>query len=352
MNKAKVRESNFELLRILCMLGVLTNHVIQNTYPELHSGDFSWQNMLRVELMNISIVAVNCFVIISGYFRIKQSIRSFLSLYFQLIFYCGMLSVVGVVLGKETIVGGITRTLFPFTEGGMWFMIAYLGLFLIAPILNTAYSAFNKMQRMTALMLLIFVDVYLGYMHQSKEITIDGYHMVHFIAIYYLGMFLSDTKVNPRIQWGWLWFGCTFLMTILHGVKTVFFPISIIYAMRYNSPMLFLASFLLFQWVRTWCIKSNVINWIAVSVLSVYIVHTQPVVSDYFFGFLRNISLDASISPLLSACIMIVSSLSLYAICILVDKLRIALVTPLVRKATFRLEKFADKLNGAICNER
>ena len=350
MNKAKVRESNFELLRILCMLGVLTNHVIQNTYPELHSGDFSWQNILRVQLMNISIVAVNCFVMISGYFRIKQSIRSFLSLYFQLMFYCGILSVIGVALGNETIIGGITRTLFPFTEGGMWFMISYLGLFLIAPILNTAYSAFDKTQRVIVLFSLLFIDIYVGYMHQSKEITLDGYHLVHFIAIYYLGMFLSDTKVNSRVKWGWLWLCCTFLMTLLHCVKTFFFPISIIYAMRYNSPMLFLASFLLFQWVRIWSVKSKFINWVAVSVLSVYIVHTQPVVSDYFFGFLKNISLNTSVSPMISACMMIILSLSLYAACILVDKLRIALVTPVVRKITFRLENLMDRLKGDITN--
>ena len=130
----RVRESNFELLRILCMLGVLTCHVLQNNYPSLHLGDYSWQNILRIELMNISVVAVNCFVMISGYFRIKQSVRSFLNLYFQLFFYCGILSLIGVALGKYTIMGGVTKTIFPFTEGGMWFMTAYLGLFLIAPI--------------------------------------------------------------------------------------------------------------------------------------------------------------------------------------------------------------------------
>lgn len=32
----KVRQSNFELLRILCMLGIVTNHVLQNCYPQLH----------------------------------------------------------------------------------------------------------------------------------------------------------------------------------------------------------------------------------------------------------------------------------------------------------------------------
>ena len=340
MNKIKVRESNFELLRIFCMLGVLTNHVLQYTYPSMHSGDYSLQNLLRIELMNISIVAVNCFVMISGYFRIKQSARSFINLWSQLFFYCGLLSFAGIILGLDTILGGLIRTIFPFTEGGMWFMTAYCGLFLVAPILNTAYSNFNKTQRIAALISLFLVDIYLGYMHQSKEINIDGYHLIHFMTIYFLGMFLSDTKVNTRIKWGWLWLGCTFLMTMLHGVKMVFFPISIIYSMRYNSPMLFLASFFLFQWVRTWRIKSNLINWIAVSVLSVYIVHTQPLVAHYFFDFLKGISIDPSSSQLSSACIIIIASLCLYTIYILVDKVRTIITNPIVSKSISLWEHF------------
>lgn len=62
----KVRQSNFELLRILCMLGVVTNHVLQNCYPQLHGADFSIDNDLRVLLMCMSIAAVNCFVMISA----------------------------------------------------------------------------------------------------------------------------------------------------------------------------------------------------------------------------------------------------------------------------------------------
>ena len=62
----KVRQSNFELLRILCMLGVVTNHVLQTCYSQLHTSDFSIANDLRVLLMCMSITAVNCFVMISG----------------------------------------------------------------------------------------------------------------------------------------------------------------------------------------------------------------------------------------------------------------------------------------------
>ena len=44
--------------------------------------------------------------------------------------------------------------------------------------------------------MLIIVDVYIGYIHQSKEITIDGYHLVHFIALYVLASTLRRLHIE------------------------------------------------------------------------------------------------------------------------------------------------------------
>lgn len=56
------RQSNFELLRVLCMWGVLTCHVLQTLY-ELHTSNFTVGGELRSLLMNCSIIAVNCFIL-------------------------------------------------------------------------------------------------------------------------------------------------------------------------------------------------------------------------------------------------------------------------------------------------
>ena len=45
-------------------------------------------------------------------------------------------------------------------------------------------------------MMLIIVDVYIGYVHQSKEITIDGYHLVHFITLYVLASTLRRIHIE------------------------------------------------------------------------------------------------------------------------------------------------------------
>lgn len=196
---AKVRQSNFELLRILCMLGVVTNHVLQTCYPQLHTSDFSIANDLRVLLMCMSITAVNCFVMISGYFRIRQSWKSFFNLYTQCAFWMFVLTTLSYLFLDGTMMDIGKKTVFSLTGSGYWFMIAYFALFLFAPILNIAFEHQNSRQRILSLIGLILIDVYIGYMHQAPEVTIDGYSALHFFVIYYLGMYLSTV---PNIKMG------------------------------------------------------------------------------------------------------------------------------------------------------
>ncbi len=194
------RKSNFELLRILCMWGVLTNHVIQNLY-DVHTSNFSLANETRVLLMNMSIVAVNCFILISGYFKINPSWKGILRLYAQIAFYVVLLTVIGMPWGAVDLKISLLHMFFPLSHSGMWFMTAYFALFLLAPILNAAFEKANRIEQRLWMLALILVDVYIGYMHQAPEITQNGYHIVHFITLYFIGRYISTTKLI-NVKWG------------------------------------------------------------------------------------------------------------------------------------------------------
>ena len=162
------------------MFGVMTTHVLQACYPSLHAADFSLINSFRVLLMCMSIVAVNCYVMISGYFRIKQSWRGFLNLYTQCAFYMIILTTLATLFLNASAVDILKKTVFALTESGYWFLTAYLALFLVAPVLNVAFEKQNSKQRKASLMGLLLIDVYIGYIHQSPEISQDGYSAIHF----------------------------------------------------------------------------------------------------------------------------------------------------------------------------
>ncbi len=138
----KERQSNFELLRILCMWGVLTNHVIQNLY-DVHTSNFSLANETRVLLMNMSIVAVNGFIFISGYFKINPSWKGIVRLYAQIAFYVALFTAVGMVWGGVDLKISLLHMLFPLSHSGLWFMTAYFALLLLAAILIAAFEKAN-----------------------------------------------------------------------------------------------------------------------------------------------------------------------------------------------------------------
>lgn len=80
------RQRNIELLRILCMLFILFWHINLNVI--LRNGETS-QGLNYVALFanSIAVVAVNVFILISGYFSIKIKLKSVFGLLIQTEFW-------------------------------------------------------------------------------------------------------------------------------------------------------------------------------------------------------------------------------------------------------------------------
>lgn len=180
------------------MWGVLTTHVLQTLY-ELHTPEIGFGTQGRIVLMNCCIVAVNCFVLISGYFRIKPSWKGFFNLYFQCAFYAVGFAVLA-YLFHEGSFRQIIKSGFALSETNLWFVRTYFGLYLFAPLLNAAITSFTARQRLLVLVFLCVVDIYLGYLHQIAEIGTDGYNLIHFIYLYYIGSFISYVPLPPPLQ--------------------------------------------------------------------------------------------------------------------------------------------------------
>lgn len=131
-------------------------------------------------------------------------------------------------------------------------------------------------------------------------------------------------------------------MVVMHAIKIVFAPFAIIFSMRYNSPAVMLASVLFFCWVKEWNMQSKAINWIASSVLSVYIVHMGPFGSYCFFKPLKWIT--ASGSPIMVCIGTILFMLAFYAVCILIDKLRMIICSPASKCLTAKTQKIFARI--------
>lgn len=90
MEKAKVRESNIELLRNISMFMILVIHANFVSLPRIDIGELTSNtvpSVTRFFIESLGIVAVNVFVFISGWFGIRTRLKSVLSFIYQILFF-------------------------------------------------------------------------------------------------------------------------------------------------------------------------------------------------------------------------------------------------------------------------
>lgn len=97
------------------------------------TGELTVLNLVGHFIESIAIVAVNVFVLISGYFGIKFKTKGVLRLY--LVCFCwGLISyLLYCFLGHHPLDKAIFGRFFAFTHNKWWFIIAYLYLYFAAP---------------------------------------------------------------------------------------------------------------------------------------------------------------------------------------------------------------------------
>ena len=121
-----VRKSNMELLRIIAMFIILFYHAIARGVIQ-----YRLDTPILGSLYVLLLIGVILFLLISGYFGIKPSLKGFLKLYLLLVFYKVLLFVVYLIRGWGEISVGVKEvvTLFlPFSGavGHWWFFRTYI----------------------------------------------------------------------------------------------------------------------------------------------------------------------------------------------------------------------------------
>ena len=210
MANTKERNSNIELLRIVCMMGVVALHYVHKDMGGVEAymayPNFNWFFVNAVR--SIAIPLVNVFVIITGYFMVhsaKWSIRKALNLILIIMFYGLILYLIDVVFKqKEFSVLGLVKNIFPFMFGGVWFARTYIILILIAPFMNKLLLSISmKHYRILIVVQLLLFSAWYSTGLKSP-ITDDGYGILHFITLYilggYMGRFLNECGILKKIS--------------------------------------------------------------------------------------------------------------------------------------------------------
>ena len=342
--KAKVRDSNLELMRLFAIFSVLMYHAISyytiNFSPDNKYGYVFWLPFRT---------AVALFVMISGYYHIRFSIRGLSKLVCKtLVLFVPIELTVCLLSG-----GGkfeLLQCLFPISRGPYWYILQYLCLFMMAPVINTYLERVTAHQRLYLLGVLSFMSIYFGLI--GAEGMEDGKNIIHFLLLYVMGDTLFKYKHRlDNIKT--VYFIFAFLLInigmVLYFSLTFTSPYPATWSLfdKNNGPFLLInavVTFILFSRLK---IKSRPINFFASSVLAIYIIQQEPFIANMITNvyhkiwnpdFVINCSGIALTFKLVLFCIgrsflfIIVSVIIdkiLTSIWRLLDKLTIALWNPL-----------------------
>ena len=279
----KKRKSNIELFRILLILMVIILHYFNagmgGALGHTISGSIGYYFAHLVE--SLCIVAVNGFVLITGYFSYKKEnvrVSKVTNLILIMIFWGLLLSLLTVlVLRPKNINMQIIKDIIK-SATNQWFVIIYCILYLLIPFLNKIINNISQNGYKTLLVIgLIFF--YLWPTFYTKITVSDaGYGIVNFVYLYFIGVYIRKYHENDKHVLSPLiiYLGCA-LITTLASLK-------IGRAWDYNFIFNLIGSVALFEVFRSINIKySKVINKLATYTFAVYLIDVNSFFNIYLY---------------------------------------------------------------------
>lgn len=195
----KKRQVNIEVLRIIAMLLVLFGHYVipyyGNVTQEMVHTDL-WKAIGIAESKSWSFVCVPSFVIISGYFGIHWKWRSFANYLFQIAFWGGFIYLITLFLGMHDLVWSkLFKNIFCSMWGVNWFFSAYLGLYMLAPIINAFVEKSSAKELLWMVLAFFCFQTFYGWIMKLSEFR-EGMATTSFLGYYLLGAYLRKTTLK------------------------------------------------------------------------------------------------------------------------------------------------------------
>lgn len=298
-----LRKSNMELLRIVAMLLVLVTHAcfLSTGVPSrLDAVEFPASAMTRFSFMSMSCVCVNVFVLLSGWFGIKFRLCKIMGLLFQVFFFSFLIYAVMAALFPEHRVNPESiGSLFMLGSSDYWFAKAYLGLMLIAPVLNVWITQVSERQLLGFLLFFyIFQTIYGWASLYGAQWLEGGYSAFSFIGLYVLARYFRlygqqriemffYTFANVRIK-AVHYITSYFVLAALDAV-VAFYVTRIGFPgagrlFTYTQPIVIAEALCLLLFFSRLSFQSKIINNIAVSCFAVYLLHANNLLLRPYYG--------------------------------------------------------------------
>ncbi len=266
----KQRESNFELLRIIAQWMIVFYHILLvGIYPS--TGE-AYYKALFIPVH----IGVPLFILISGYFGIKASVKGLIKL-LAMVF---VLQIPYYIIEARAGNFFITKIVMFMSWTPFWFMRTYLFLYLLSPVINKFLKNITAVERVLLLLVLFYISDIVG--STNADFTLRaGKNIVTFMMFYVLG----DSLRCYKHVWGGQkisYYLIAFLATNICLVAAFSYigfdnpQIENIFSRvlnDYNSVFMLINSTLFFIIIGKLQFQSRLVNNIAKASMAMYILH-------------------------------------------------------------------------------
>lgn len=371
LNKTSERNSNIELLRLICMFFVVASHIPAFAVDGIFTTGLTLNKSILSLFRLSGTLGVDIFVIISGYFLInsKFSFTRILKLVLETWFYSVILYVIMCVTGNSSFaLSDLVLYLLPITYNRYWFITAYVIMSFLAPFLNVALKAIGKKGHLWLLIVMFFffsvvpTVLRLIYAFSVRKITlpISIYSApCFFLVLYSVGAYIRLYGVKfSRIKE---------LIAAISGVAVQLILVAILYIMSSSNNIsywdidLFWEAFSSFQVISATGIfllvinakprTNKVINFISGGALGVYLIHETPCVRTFLWS--RAFSFGVADEPYMLLGKILLTTAIIFIGCIAIDLARKFLVErPVFSLIGDKAERIWNKLKNKIAPKK
>lgn len=341
IKKSSFRSVNIELLRVLCMFLIVVLHYlyhgrdIQKFNFDMHSINDSLMYLILESLWILALTAVNCYIMITGYFLVeKGNIRwnGIIRTIIQTQFYAVVIFCIFALVNQDFSFASLKNVLLPIHSDYYWFVTSYIGLLFIAPFLSILASSINKRQYQYLLIILFVLNFEFLYgTVYSNQRSLLWFTCLYFIAgylkLYGTPKFLIKYKgLTLVVMW-------IFLILLASMYNSLTWPMFKMKGSDYNGPIFFLSFTLFIYFVNTDFRRGLLLAKLAPYAFGVYLIHDNPMVRKVLWEYVISDSIKL---PIFIHCLLV--SVIIFLTCVIIDFIR----TQLFRAIKF--DEIMDKI--------
>ena len=346
--KDNIRESNFELLRIIAMFFIVLFHFIVPTGGNLINSTSGFTQIFFQFIAILMVVHVNSFLLLTGYFQHDKKFK--LKKVFDLVLMAWMYKVViGLAFyffssnTYETF--ELVMILSPLELNNLWFLILYLELYILSPYINIVINKLNQKDHRKLIIILMIIFSIIPTITNQRTFTSNGFTIIHFVVMYIIGAYLSKYPLKENIHFKnfsnrktrWILIAISLFMGIFNFLLYRFAINSLVPArgsiineigntimkatFYYEYPTIIIQSVAFFLIFETFKFKSKIINKISSSVFAVYVITETIYMRDYMYARMVILKYYEAFNGTIIPKVLLYSVI-IFIVCIVIELIR------------------------------